>query len=424
MPTRLCWVICLLVAAIAAGAVFVRQRLIDVQNQYAQMLQDTVKAEVAALRIGDRNAFLSFQGAGSDWRRVQRGTFQEYSRLKSAHDLEVTGNILAVAIEDAHARVVVQENIDELPYARLWFYRRTDNRWQHIEADYGFWGIWQQYERSRVRVNFREADRQFAVQLGDTISRWLEIGCELFGCAKEFAYTVDVHVEAAEPVARAGGSTNQLVMGSPYTGLARADTPFDSSRQFLAARLIADAFVDDASRAANIAAGSDAAFLRESVVSWLAERFTRIDSGALLIRSLAVNYGAATVAELVPRLEVTADMSSLDAVVPGSIAEADLDWRDFIAWRLSREDELIAIRAEANWLALVDTRSEQARLFAYERFNASAEPRAYLVRNQVIWRHENGEAQLRATFELADEPGANAQVALFNLVNDVWKRAG
>ena len=40
----------------------------------------------------------------------------------------------------------------------------------------------------------------------------------------------------------------------------------------------------------------DALFLRESAIAWLSEVFTRLDSGATLMRSLADNYGADKIA--------------------------------------------------------------------------------------------------------------------------------
>ncbi|MCE2472398.1 MAG: hypothetical protein J4G18_10975 [Anaerolineae bacterium] len=87
----------LLLAMIALGVFIVRQRLLDVENQFAQLLQDTVKAEVAALRIGDINSWLASQAANDEsWIGQQRAMFQQYSNLKAAGAIELTGDILAV----------------------------------------------------------------------------------------------------------------------------------------------------------------------------------------------------------------------------------------------------------------------------------------------------------------------------------------
>ena len=89
----------LLLVSIALILLFVRQRIHEVETQFAQLLQDTVKAEVAALRIGDLNSFLNVQDSvDADWMNHQRLMFQRYSDLKSSGAIELTGSILAVDI--------------------------------------------------------------------------------------------------------------------------------------------------------------------------------------------------------------------------------------------------------------------------------------------------------------------------------------
>ncbi len=413
----------LLLAVVAACVVIVRQRLNAVESQYAQLLQDTVKAEVAALRIGDLGAFLAFQVEDERWQQAQRASFSEYGRLKENGAIDLTGNILAVTIEDERARVLVQENISDIPYTRLWFYRRDNSSWLHIAPDPAFWGDWQQYQAQRVKVNYREADSRFARQVGDNLARWLERGCKLFGCDEGLLYTVDVVLDAAESVARSEGARRHLVMRSPHTGSARADLPFDGGRQLRASQLIAEDFVNSTGESEALARGSDTRFLREAVVKWLSEHFTRIDSGALLIRSIADNYGAERIPQLLMNLSAAADMSLLERVLPVSIAQADLDWRDFIAWRLRLEDELIAARDEAAWLQLVDTRDATGRVRAYERFNAPTPPATYLASQQSL-QLIDGQVTLHVTFDTAEGSAGESRTALFNLVNGVWKRAG
>ena len=167
----------LLIAAIALGALLLRHRLLDIENQFAQLLQDTVKAEVAALRIGDLNAYLAVQNSESaDWLNRQRTNFQQYSDLKTTGSIELTGSILAVEIEGEFARVLVQENIQERPYARLWFYRRTAEGWQHVPPDHSFWGAGQTYSKTGVVVNYRAVDDKLARQTGDLLADWIRQG--------------------------------------------------------------------------------------------------------------------------------------------------------------------------------------------------------------------------------------------------------
>lgn len=419
--------VCFLLAAVAAGLVFVERRLQAVETQFAQLLQDTVKAEVAALRIGDLKAFLSFQADEADWQQEQTENFDEYSQQKTSGGIELTGNILAVNIDGERARVLVQENVGELPYARLWFYQREGARWRHVAPSDANWGAQRQFNAPRLQVNYREADQLFAEELGETIASWLRIGCELFGCADDFAYTLEVQPDAAELVASVEGAADaarQLRLRSPYADdSARADGAFDISRQYRVSQLIAEAFIADYAGTNAYAVNSDAHFLRESAARWLAERFTRIDSGALLMRSLAGNYGDEAVARMLLLLPEGAGISSIRRAIADEIAAAALDWRDFFAWRLLLEGKLIAAGDEAQWLPLVDTRDEEARRRAYARFNAREAPPTYRVREQSLSTNAAGETQSRLTVEIAEDPAAAASAIHFTLVGDVWLRA-
>ena len=182
---RFVLLLALLVAMIALGALVVRQRLIDVENLFAQLLQDTVKAEVAALRIGDINSWLASQAAEPEsWIGQQRAAFQQYSDLKAAGAIELTGGILAVTIEGERARVLVQENIKNLPYSRLWFYRRTDSGWLHTAPDHSFWGETRQYKGAGLSISYRAVDQQFATDLGPALEDWLRRACAVFDCGE------------------------------------------------------------------------------------------------------------------------------------------------------------------------------------------------------------------------------------------------
>ena len=173
----------LLASMLAVGVLLVRQRLADIENQYAQLLQDTVKAEVAALRIGDMNSWLASQHpADESWIARQSAMFRVYSDLKSAGAIELTGDILAVRIDGERARVRVQENVNNLPYSRLWFYRRTDSGWRHTAPDLSFWGEEAQFNGERVRVNYRAVDRRFATDLGSALESWVRRACAVLDC--------------------------------------------------------------------------------------------------------------------------------------------------------------------------------------------------------------------------------------------------
>lgn len=416
--------VCTLLAAIALALLFLRQRVHEVETQFAQLLQDTVKAEVAALRIGDLYSFLNAQDPNDlGWINEQRAAFQRYSELKADGAIGLTGSILAVEIDRERARVLVQEDHNELPYARLWFYRRSGDGWRHIAPDHSFWGEASAIESPRVLVNYRAADHEFALQVSAALEGWIKRGCDLLDCGDLPRLIIDILPEAAVSVAWIDEAAPRLQIRSPYTDIARADKPFDSQLQVLASTLIAERIVSEHSDKLEAAYPHDAYFLQRRTIAWLSEVFTRFDRGALLFRSIANNYGEDKIARLLRQLSATSDMSILEAAIGQPLEEAELDWRDFIEWRLTLEDELIRAGRQNDWLSLYDTVDEGVRLTAYERYSHGAIARSYQVVDQVIWSGPNGWPQLRATVRVRGENSAADEIILFNLVNSVWKRA-
>ncbi len=414
--------VCTLLAAIALGLMFVRQRIHEVETQFAQLLQDTVKAEVAALRIGDLNSFLHVQNPNNlAWINHQRAMFQLYSDLKTDGAIELTGSILAVAIDGERARVLVQENINELPYTRLWFYRRSGEGWRHIAPDPSFWGEASTVESASVLVHYRAVDQEFARQVSAILQDWINSGCVILDCGDLPRLIIDVVPEAADAAAWIDEAALRLQIRSPYNHIARADTPFDGSLQLLVSRMLAERLVNEHTGHLTAAYPHDAYFLRNAAIAWLSEVFTRLDSGAALMRSLVQNYGDDKIAQLLTQLSATSDMSILEAVVDEPLEGADLDWRDFIEWRLQLENELIRARRQNEWLSLYDTSDENARLAAYQRYNDSAAAQDYRVLDQLVWSKPDGRPQLRATVQATGADGE--EIILFNLVNGVWKRA-
>jgi len=418
---RLLLILALLVALIALGALMVRQRLIDVENQFAQLLQDTVKAEVAALRIGDINSWLASQAAEPEsWIGQQRAAFQQYSDLKAAGAIELTGGILAVTIEDKRARVLVQENINNLPYGRLWFYLRTDSGWLHTAPDHSFWGEARQYHGAGVRVAYSAVDQQFATDLGAALEDWLGRACAVFNCGELPLLAAEVTPDSESAAGWRDERNLRLEIRSPYLQLARADAPFDGAYQELISQLVAERIVN-AHTNYRVAAYPDSFFLREAATDWLAAWLIGAERDDSLLGSLASNFGVEAVARLLANLSATDSMAVLQHVIPHPLAQADLDWRDFIAWRLELESALIAARAEEAWLRLYDTSDDSVRRAAYARFNRNEPAPAYKVVDQYLWTSEAGNPQLRASVEVPDASQQEAFISL-NLVNGVWKR--
>lgn len=230
--------VALLAVACLLGGLALHLRLVQVRNEIAQQLIDTIKVEVAALRIGDRGTFLQIQSGDDNWLAEQSTLFEKVQAQKAADTIELSGDILSVTIEGERARVLVREDVNGLPYARLSFYARADGVWRHAAPDFAFWGERQQDESSRVIVRYRDADASFAQQLVDDLAMWLEAQCAALGCDSGAQLQIDIVPEAEE--AMTWLSAGRLVIRSPYRELVRADRPLDSERAALLYELVSN----------------------------------------------------------------------------------------------------------------------------------------------------------------------------------------
>ena len=420
---RLLLLLALLLAMIVLAVILVRQRLLDIENHFAQLLQDTVKAEVAALRIGDINSWLAAQDAEDEsWMGRQRANFRQYNDMKADGAIELAGDILAVHIEGERARVMVQENVHNLPYSRLWFYRQTDAGWLHTAPDHSFWGENLQFSGAGVYVSYRGVDRRFATELGEALEDWIQRACLVFDCGNLPTLTVNVVLDSDSAAAWLDERALRLAIRSPHLGLARADTPFDGAYQYQTSQLVAERIVNAHTNYRAAAYPHDALYVRRAATDWLAAWLTQRETSDTLMGSLAANYGAEAVAHLLAILGATDSMSIVQQVISDPLDQAELDWRDFIEWRLGIESELIAARAEEEWLRLYDTSDTGVRRAAYERFNRNEPPLVYQVVDQFIGAGDAGNPQLRVSVQ-AGEDSRQVEIVRFSLVSDVWKRS-
>ncbi|MCY4466440.1 MAG: hypothetical protein OXE46_12980 [Chloroflexi bacterium] len=239
---RLLLLIALLVVAFVLGGLALYLRLVQVQNEIAQQLTDTIKVEVAALRIGDRSTFLHIQSSDEGWLATQSALFEHYEALKAANAIELPGDILSVTIEGERARALVREDRNRLPYARLSFYLWADGVWRHTAPDFTFWGERQRTESGRIVVQYRDADATFARQMGADLAKWVEALCAAAACDKDAKLQIDIEAETEEALTWIDAGAGRLVIRSPYLDLVRADTPFDSERAVPLYKLISESW--------------------------------------------------------------------------------------------------------------------------------------------------------------------------------------
>ena len=412
----------LLLFIVVAVAAFVVLRLKQVDAEVEQVLRDTVDAEIATLRLGDEQAFLNFQrSATGDWLVTQQQVFSNYQSLKVGGDLQLTGQVVAVEVDGNRARAQVQEIVDDAPYVRTWFYWRYEDGWRHVPPDYTFWGEVDTLEADHLTIRYSEVDAPLANAMQIVLTNWMQNACASLGCGEIPALQVEI---LPDPGLKTDWSDDwTLRIRSPYTALARMDTPFDFSMQFELANLLAERLVSVVSGGVEPEYPTDAFYLRSSIVSWLVGRLVSINTNTFLISSLAQNYGDAAVGSLLKAMPPNASVSVFNSVTGTStLAEANLDWRDFLTWRLALEDELIRRGDEGNYLALYDTRDEAARNLAYQRYNAGPSGESRVVTTVTPETAPDGIVQLRALVEVGN-PTTGQEDILFRLLNGGWLRA-
>jgi hypothetical protein len=405
--------------AVIGGAVGVFVvRLRQVEGQIEQLLRDTVTAEVAALRIGDRAAFLAMQrSATEDWTRQQDANFAKYQVLKQTQDLNLSGRIIDVKVDGTRARVRVEEIISGVPYGRVWFYWRYEDGWRHVPPDYTFWGDARTANAESVLVHYAEVDEAVAEALAGDVSDWLRSGCSALGCGSLSRLTVEIVPNPAQEIDWLPTDAWTLQVPSPSVNGARLDMPFDTDMQIRVASLLAERLVGDFTPSYP----ADAYYLRQAIISWLVMRFAQVQTNSFLIKSLADNYGESAVGRLLHAMQPDSSVSIISSVTGTALDAATLDWRDFLTWRLVVENDLIAQQLQEHYLLLYDTTDASVRDQAYLRYGAGATPddERRVVISAISERDGNNTPQLRAVVRVNDQE----EEVTFRLVDGVWKRA-
>lgn len=421
---RLIMLIGAVLAVLTFGVLVIRQRLLDIQGQLEQLLRETVRAETAALRIGDINSFLDVQDSASQtWRQRQQSVFREYSELKARYDVQLTGKILDLEIDGQRGRVVLEEIINGIRYAQVWFYRDLGHGWRHAPPDFSFWGEERRLETDALSIRYFDLDERFAQAISDTIGGWLRRGCQILRCDSAPKLLIVVVNDSAQPVSWATDGTATLQVSSPSSGRMSLDSPFDQNRQGLVAEALAEVLIRLGTDDLQVVFPHDAVYLRLSIASYLVKEFLGADGGDTLVDSLAFWYGEGKVAELLDHLAPAASMAVLQQVIDQPLDAAPLNWRDFVKWRLNIEADLIENGAESDLLNLYDTGREDIWQAAYQRYQTKTIFRPRAVLHQAIARGPDGSAQLQVTVVKEAGETAQEQVLLFNLVDGVWKRA-
>jgi hypothetical protein len=191
--------------------------------------------------------------------------------------------------------------------------------------------------------------------------------------------------------------------------------PFDTDMQISVASLVAERLVGDFTPAYP----ADAYYLRQAIISWLVMRFAQVQTNSFLIKSLADNYGESAVGRLLHAMQPDSNVSIISSVTGTALDAANLDWRDFLTWRLVVENDLIAQQLQEHYLLLYDTGDAYVRDQAYLRYGAGADGERRTVISAISEQDSNGMPQLRAVVLAGD----HEEAVTFRLLDGVWKRA-
>lgn len=398
-------------------------RLRMVNDEIERALRDTVDAEIATLRVGDRTAFLSVQRSASDaWVQVQAQTFEAYQVAKAERDVQLTGEVVSIAVDGTRGRVQVLEIVDGVPYVRTWFYWRYAEGWRHVPPDYTFWGAPETLEREGVVVQFQALDAAVAVGVADAIAGWLDVTCAALVCGEVPPLVVEILPDPSLVPTWADDPWT-LQLPSPYTDVARLDRPFDASIQVPAAVLVAERLTGLGFNGIAPTSG-DARYLYRAVQDWLVGRYTNLDTGSTLVRSYADRYGDTAVGQVAAQMTPGADIRAL--LAPAGVSalnELAVDWRGYLTWQLALEAELHQQRNEAAFVALYDTLDPLVVNLAFQRFNTPAVtgPQAVVAVQAEV--NAAGVPVLAATVQVGEGDAARQEVVRYRLSDGVWKRA-
>lgn len=410
---------------VGIGALIIH-RLNQADAYIESALRDTVEAEYAALRVGNWNDFSTIQrSATEDWMQTQFNSFNAYQDLKLNSNVELTGTVRNVAIEGQRARVAVEEIIDGAPYTQIWFYWRYEDGWHHVPPDYTFWGTDSEYQGLAVTVFYQDVDSQLARDLGVGVEGWINSVC---GPVLQCGDLPHVRIQIIPDERYLTPDWNpenpwELIIGSPYIKRARSDQPFSGALLLDVASTMARRLVVESSLQRDQPVyPTDAYYIRPAVISWLTGRFSGLNTNSYLITSIAENYGLAKIGEVLQALPSDGSIAVLNQVLgTPSLANANVDWRDYLAWRIRLENELRDRADMENYMRLY---TPELQADAMVRFGGAplyaGTPEVLHIEKSLA---DDGVAQLVATVRYEPTEDAFTEQITFRLVDDVWKRA-
>ncbi|MCC6615208.1 MAG: hypothetical protein IT320_17160 [Anaerolineae bacterium] len=417
-------VLLVIIGASIVGLVMLRLQQVD--EIFRQNLLDTVENEVAAVRIGDRSGFTNIQRSDSEsWLQSQQQLYDDYQALKQQPNLVLSGRVLDTQIDGPRGRVLVEEIINGAQYARVWFYWRFDDGWRHVPPDYTFWGDERMLENDQLAIRYWSVDEPFAQELAASLPAWLNAGCQALNCAQIPQLVVNILPDESVQPGWLPDEPWHMRIASPFLQPVRMDAIWQPENRLAVAGLLAEQLTTTVSNGLEPIYPADAYYLRQVIASWLTKRFSGVEINTYSIDTLTARYGDDVVGRLLAQMTPEANVAVMAqaAGVP-SIADLEIDWRDFLTWRLTLEQELIAARDDTHFLALYDLNDIAVRDAAFSRFEEAARGTRLLVSDVTRGVDEVGNPALFArTIVLGTDGSTREEQVVFRLVDGTWKRA-
>ncbi|MBN2472066.1 MAG: hypothetical protein JXN59_15195, partial [Anaerolineae bacterium] len=375
------------------------------------------------LRIGDIAGYLTVQRSESDaWMLGQTDLFWQYQELKRQYDVDLTGTVLDLAIDENRARVLVEEFIGGQRYQQLWFYWRYADGWRHVPLDVDFWGEPEVASGNGYTIEYGAVDAPLVAALQPGVDRLWGQGCDWLGCATPLpALTIRVLPDPAVEVSWSPDEPDVLRVASPLVDRMLAETPLLPAAERQIGALLAERVRLHATPGGPPVPGTDAAFIYGALDDWLIGRFLADGGvpGSTFIASLVEAYGERAPGLLAAGVGPDAAISSLALIFATPLEDLRADWREFFQWRLALEPYWLAQGNAPAVLALYDdlAQNEAQRLISTP--GAASVP-ALTVLRVVTGPGSDGAPRAWAVVQYPD--GSEGPIT-FRLVDGIWRRS-
>ena len=405
------------------GAIAWRLNMVD--TRLRQTLIDTARAEISALRIGDRVTFNGLmESADAAWLVDQTNRFDSYQTLMAQGALQFVDQIPDedAVVDSPRGRVLTTEIVNGQTYHVLWYFWHYDKTgWRQVPSDLTFWGDPAEINGQTTSVQYDSLDTPLATDLSARVERWWTAGCQYLACTGLPHLSIHVVHQYGLPPSAWEKSVLTLDVNSPLVTGDRvlADPPLPPDLEATIAGQIADKLFDQASGQLPVSTDADAAWLRREIVDWVTALLLGRGNVQQLsfMQSLSDNYGGSqAVVTLMRLLRPNADIGVLASAFGQPLDQLKVDWREFFQWRLGLEKDLIqgGKNNQTRYQSLWDSSATTA---AQERWNSP---------NQALPQVQS----VTPGTDRALGPVATVQATLnglpvtlrFRVINGTWKR--